>query len=99
MMYLHIGNGKSVKKTEVIGIFDLDSATVSKITRNFIGERSAAGRVEYRYDDLPRAVILLRDERGEDALKLSRLSSGVLRARAESDDFISPAGEGDTQGY
>ena len=99
MMYLHIGNGKSVKKTDVIGIFDLDSATVSKITRSFIGEMSAAGRVEYRDDDLPRAVILLRDERGEDALKLSRLSSGVLRARAESDDFIPPAGEGDTQGY
>ena len=34
-MYLHIGNGKSVKREDIIGIFDLDTATVSKITKNF----------------------------------------------------------------
>ena len=32
-MYLHIGNGKSVKQKNIIGIFDLDTATVSKITK------------------------------------------------------------------
>ena len=29
-MYLHIGNGKSVKKKDIIGIFDLDTSTVTK---------------------------------------------------------------------
>ena len=38
-MYLHIGNGKSVKQKDIIGIFDLDTATVSKITKDFINKR------------------------------------------------------------
>ena len=35
-MYLHIGNKSSVKRKDIIGIFDLDTATVSKITKDFI---------------------------------------------------------------
>ena len=35
-MYLHIGNGKSLKLEDIVGIFDLDTATVSKITKKFI---------------------------------------------------------------
>ena len=37
-MYLHIGNKKSVKKKDIIGIFDLDTATVSGITKRFINK-------------------------------------------------------------
>ena len=32
-MYLHIGNGKMIKMKDIVGIFDSDTATVSKITR------------------------------------------------------------------
>ena len=35
-MYLHIGKGKSVREEEVIGIFDLDTSTISSITKKFI---------------------------------------------------------------
>ena len=37
-MYLHIGNGESIKKENIIGIFDLDTATVSGITKKYINE-------------------------------------------------------------
>ena len=38
-MFCHIGNGKSVPKKDIIGIFDLDTATVSRITKGFINEK------------------------------------------------------------
>lgn len=81
-MYLHIGNKKSVKKKDIIGIFDLDTATVSGITKKFINKNQKEGKVEYTDTDLPRSFILL-DEGGECCVKLSRISTGGLRLRAE----------------
>ena len=59
-MYLHVGNGKSVKKKDIIGIFDLDTATVSKITKSFINESQRRGEVEYLDSDLPRSFTVSR---------------------------------------
>ena len=35
-MYLHLGQDIVVKTEEVLGIFDLDTATISKNTRNYL---------------------------------------------------------------
>ena len=82
-MYLHIGNGNSVKRKNIIGIFDLDTATVSKITKDFIGKRQKDGAVTYLDSDLPRDFILL-DEDGETKVRLSRISTSGLKIRLES---------------
>ncbi len=82
-MYLHIGNGKSVKRKDIIGIFDLDTATVSKITKDFINKRQKEGAVTYFDSDLPRAFILL-DEKGKTRVRLSRISTSGLKLRLES---------------
>ena len=50
-MYLHIGNRKSVKKKDIIGIFDLDTSTVTKTGKDFIAKLEKAGAVEYDDDD------------------------------------------------
>ena len=80
-MYLHIGNGKSVRKKDIIGIFDLDTATVSKITRGFIGKMQKAGRLEYYDTDLPRAFVLVGNKESA-RLRLSRISTQGLKQRA-----------------
>ncbi len=85
-MYLHIGNGESIKKESVIGIFDLDTATVSKITKKYISEKEKEGIVEYTDYDLPRAFIVCSDKDGE-KIKLSRISSVGLRQRFEFDKY------------
>ena len=79
-MYLHIGNGKSVKKKDVIGIFDLDTATVTKTGKDFINRYEREGKVEYDDYDLPRSFILIEEEK-EYKIKLSRISSKGLKAR------------------
>ena len=79
-MYLHIGNGKSVKKKDIIGIFDLDTSTVTKTGKDFIAKNEREGAVEYADDDLPRSFVLV-DEDGKSKVRLSRISSRGLLAR------------------
>ena len=64
-MYLHIGNGESVKEKEVIGIFDLDTSTVSSITKKYISENQKMGLVEYSDSDIPRAFVLVEEKKGK----------------------------------
>lgn len=85
-MYLHIGNGDSIKIDDIIGIFDLDTATVSKITKKFISKKEKEKKVEYTDSDLPRSFILVKDS-GVDKVKLSRISTSGLRQRTESENY------------
>lgn len=89
-MYLHIGNGITVRKKSVIGIFDLDSATVSQVTKRYINKNEKAGNILYGDTDLPRTFLLHEENSNEKKvykIKLSRISSHGLKIRAESDDY------------
>lgn len=90
-MYLHVGNGKSVKKKDVIGIFDLDSATVSRVTKDFVNRKEKSGLVEYDYSDLPRSFILLDGE--PDRIVLSRISPQGLKIRIDEGYSLTEADE------
>lgn len=81
-MYLHIGNKKSVKKEKIIGIFDLDTATVSCISKDFMNRKQREGLLEYDDDDLPRSFVLY-EENKKSFVKLSRISSVGLKIRAD----------------
>ena len=83
-MYLHVGNGKSLKKKHIIGIFDLDTATESKITKAYIEKLSREGKISYEDDDLPRSFVISVDDAGEERVQLSRISTLGLKLRAET---------------
>lgn len=81
-MYLHIGNGKNVRTREIIGIFDLDSASVASATKKYLSAAEKGGRLESATDELPKSFILYgggRDVR----VCLSQLSSAALLSRTE----------------
>ena len=79
-MFLHIGSGKSIKKRDIIGFFDLDTSTVSKITRDFISKKEKEGKIWYSDADLPRSFILTGDGDFE-GIDLSRISTAGLYMR------------------
>lgn len=81
-MFLHIGNGVSIRKKDIVGIFDLDTSTVSKITKDFINKNNS--KITYTDTDLPRAFILT-DDGGESGIRLSRISTLGLKQRADSE--------------
>lgn len=85
-MFLHIGNGKSVRKKDIIGIFDLDTATITKTGKDFINRMQRQGDVEYNDDDLPRSFLLI-EENKKYKVNLSRISSRGLFARADESEY------------
>ena len=85
-MYLHIGNGVSIREEDIIGIFDLDTSTVSKITKKYINENEKKGKVEYTDFDLPRSFIVC-GKKGEYKIKLSRISSIGLKQRIDDGEI------------
>ena len=88
-MYLYLGNGRYKKKEELIGIFDMDTATVSSVTRRFLSKKEKSG-VLSSDGELPKSFILcqkkkeLKEEKKEEEVILSKLASGVLFARTAS---------------
>jgi len=76
-MYLHIGNNKSLRIRDIIGIFDLDSASVAGIGKDFLRRKEKAGLVEYATEELPKSFILTVDG----MVHFSQISSGALTGR------------------
>ena len=81
-MYLHIGNGKSVKKNKIIGIFDLDITSQSHITREFLRNSEKKGIVVNAAEDIPKSFIVCGGEGG--TVYLSQPATSTLLRRAES---------------
>ena len=84
-MYLHIGNGKSVRRDKIIGIFDLDTATVTKSGKDFISSMERSGNLIYDDMDLPRSFVLVEEENGS-VIRLSRISTAGLKLRLDGRD-------------
>ena len=82
-MYLHAGNHKNIRKKDIIGIFDTDNATISKISRLFLSSAQGRGEVESAREEIPKSFILYR-KNGTNKICFSQLSSAALLGRCES---------------
>ena len=88
-MYLHLGMDKVITFDDIIGIFDLDTTTVSKNTRNYLAKAEKDGIVENVCYDLPKSFIVCRNKKGEDKLYIAQISSSTLLKRTGYVDSIS----------
>lgn len=81
MKYLHLGNDTSIKIENILGIFDLDTTTVSKHTKKFLfnceKENMIVNIKEY---ELPKSFIFY-DFDGEYSVYISNISSQTLVKR------------------
>ena len=80
-MYLHLGMDKVITFDEIIGIFDLDTTTVSKRTRDYLAKAEKAGIVENVCYDIPKSFIVCRDKNGNEKVYISQISSTTLLKR------------------
>lgn len=88
-MYLHLGMDKVINFDDIIGIFDLDTTTVSKNTRNYLAKSEKSGIVENVCYDLPKSFIVCRNKKGEDKVYIAQISSTTLQKRTGYVDSIS----------
>ena len=83
-MYLHLGRDIAVPRRSIIGIFDFDTATSGKRTREFLTRAEQEGRVVAVSDDLPKSAVVCEEE-GRTTVYISQISSQTLLKRAGSE--------------
>ena len=82
-MYLHVGNNQNIRLSDVIGIFDADSATVSAVTKRVLSVAEAEKSVRFAAVELPKSFVLYRDRKsGTVRICFSQLSTASLAGRA-----------------
>ena len=79
-MYLHIGNGKLIKQEQIIGIFDFDTATISKKSKLWLSNKQKEKKIESITLDIPKSFILMSEEENG-KVYLSQLSPKTLISR------------------
>ena len=81
-MYIHLGRDYVLNDRDIIGIFNLETTTISPRGRAFLNYAQKNGAVVSLSDELPQSYVLA-DGGVVDTVYLSELSSAVLRRRAE----------------
>ena len=83
-MFLHVGNHKNIRIRDVIGIFEIENATISSVTRTYLSRRQKEAAVESAAEDIPKSFILYRDE-NELKICFSQLSASALKGRMDGE--------------
>lgn len=81
-MFLHIGRGKLIPKSSIIGVFDLEITSQSKRTRAFLAQKEKVNHVINVCEDIPRSFIVTRDGNRE-RVYISQISPQTLQKRSE----------------
>lgn len=86
-MYIHLGQETVIKQNDIIGIFDLDTSTVSRHTRKYLNTAQKKSEVINITNELPKSFIVCA-EKGSKKKKvyISQISSVTLFKRS---DFLS----------
>jgi len=81
-MYLHLGQETVVKTKDVVGIFDMDTSTVAKSTRDFLGKCEKEKSVITVSFELPKTFVITNKKgQKKSAVYISQLSSSTLLKR------------------
>lgn len=83
-MYLHLGNGVSVPGADIIGIFDLDNASTSPRTREFLRSAEEEGMVVPAGEELPKSMVVCCPRGSWQRVYLSPLAPQTLLGRIDS---------------
>lgn len=82
-MYLHLGNEKMIREKDIVGIFDLDTTTVSKATRKYLSQSEKEGAVVNVTSELPKSFIVCSENKKK-TVYLSQLNSLTLGKRNDN---------------
>ena len=76
-MYLHLGKDVVVHTGEILGIFDLDTASLSRHTRDYLARAEKGGRVVNVSQELPKSFIVTPQR-----VYISQISAATLYRRS-----------------
>lgn len=77
---MHLGKNETVPNREIIGIFDIEKATESSATKDFLKRMQSEMKLINLSSDLPRAFVL-SDGEYTDRVYFTSLSASALKGR------------------
>ena len=81
-MYLHWGQETVVKMDSIVGIFDLDTSTISKFTRDYLTQAEKSGKVVNVSMELPKSFVVCAEKK-RTTVYISQISSSTLLKRMD----------------
>ena len=81
-MYIHLGRDYVLNDRDVIGIFNLDTTTITPRGREFLNYAQKNGAVVSLSEELPQCYVLA--DAPVDTVYLSELSSTAMKKRTEA---------------
>ncbi|MBQ7046016.1 MAG: DUF370 domain-containing protein [Clostridia bacterium] len=83
-MFIHLGQTTTVKKSDIVGIFDLDTSTVSVHTRNFLKKAEQNNQVINVSTELPKSFVITSNGKKNQTVYISQLAASTLEKRSEN---------------
>ena len=81
-MYIHLGRDYVLNDRDIIGIFNLETTTISPRGRKFLNYAQKNGAVVSLSEELPQCYVLA--DAPVDTVYLSELSSTAMKKRTEA---------------
>ena len=75
--FLGISQNTSIDTQDIVGIFDMDTSTISPETRSFLRGSQGKGKLISDVIDIPKSFVVTKER-----VYLSQLSSSTLTGRA-----------------
>ena len=79
-MYLHLGQNVVVRTACVVGIFDIENTSMSRLTRSYLAQAEKNGRVVNVSTELPKSFIVC-EENQNIPVYIPQISPSTLRKR------------------
>lgn len=80
-MYLHLGCDVIVNEKDVIGVFDIENTSVSKITKQFLSNAEKTSDIINVSLEMPKSYIICEKNKKK-TIYISQISPATLRKRA-----------------
>ncbi len=83
-MFLHLGNDHMVEIKNIVAIFDIENASTSRITKEFLSRSGKAKRVISCSYELPKSFIVTLDKDFTEIVYISAISASTLKKRLKN---------------
>ena len=77
-IFIHINSDKVLRSKDIVGIFDLDTSTVKKVTRDFLKNCEKLNKIESLSSELPRSFVVCQSKNKNVKIFLSPMTSTTM---------------------
>jgi len=82
-MYLYLGQETVINTRDIVGIFDLENTSTSRVTKAYLRAVQKKGQVVAVSNELPKSFVVC-EHRGSIQVYLSQISPSTLKKRTDS---------------